>query len=948
MYKKIFTLFIILSGLAAGNLFPQEKMISKTKGFLPPVFEKFAVSNTPVTVSNVSTKFGILSVYSNQNIFPSSVNQSTISSVIQRNNPQVIFLGANTDLGVGYYYSVNGGSQWFGADYLPSSLVYSTNPSVAINSLGNFYYNYFDTYLVVDKSLNQGANWLGRVILPASNGFDGNSLAVDPLASSAYNGRVYNAYTRWSPPYPVVVSYSTDGGNNFLPEVQVSSPSANHINQGAKIQTGPNGEIYCVWAEVNLLNNNIEDKIGFSKSLNGGAGWTTPVNPLTISGIRGTLLSSNIRVNSFPSLAVDCSGGARNGYIYLAWAQKGLSPAGSDADICFAYSSDGGSTFSAPVRVNTDALNNGSQQFMPAITCDQTTGDIEIVFYDTRDFSSQDSCNTYLALSNNGGANWINVNISDAPQSPKPLAGYAEGYYSDYISVSAQGGVIYPFWTDNRTGAAQIFSSRVTAGPFIAHTKLKDTENLTGPYTVNAVITPFGSPVQSGSSKVFWGRGTISDSVVMTNSSGSNWTANIPGSGSAASYRYYIKATDNSGRTSYSPADAPSVYYSFYAGADTVKPVIKVYPQHDTLRAAWPLTLKSKVTDNISVDSVWCKWYINTPSGGYREFKMNNLSGDIYSGAFNAPVTQILNGDSIFYRVYAKDLTSQHNVDSSSLYMFRIIGNAVIFIGSGNQSLSYPFFTFYTDARTDLLYLASELTSHGAAQGALKYIGFDFVNAAPMTIYNLVIKVQTTSQTTLGSFTNSNWFTVYSGNYVPQGTGWQYILFTSPYQWDGTGNLLIEVCYNNDSFGENNTVKGTLMTSMVWHQHADLPNGDGCTDLTAGASQSARPNVALGFTLQVGVEEHFATMPKDYLLYQNYPNPFNPVTKIHYAVPSKSFVQLKVYDMLGREISTLVNSSKDAGDYILEYDASSLSSGIYFYKMQAGKFSAIRKMVVIK
>ena len=948
MFKKLFTFFIIISCLIYSGGVSQEKNISKSKIFSPSIFQRLINPPAEIKFSYINTKFGILSVFSNQNIFPTNHNQSTISSSLFRYNPQVIFVGANTDLGVGYYYSVNGGTQWSGSDYLPSSLTYSTNPAVAINSIGNFYYNYFDTYLVLDKSINTGTNWLGRVIIPANNGFDGNSLAVDPLSTSPYSGRIYTAYTRWSPPYPIVVSISTDAGNNFLSEIQIGSPLTNHIEQGAKIQTGPSGEVYCVWVESNLLNNNVEDKIGFAKSLNGGAGWTAASTPINIAGIRGTLLSSNIRVNSFPSLAVDCSGGSRNGYIYICWAQRGLTPAGSDADICFSYSSDGGTSFSSPMRVNTDVLNNGKQQFMPAISCDQTTGDISVLFYDTRDFSNQDSCNTYLALSNDGGTSWVNINISDSPQRPVPLPGYAEGYFGDYLSVSSQSGVIYPFWMDNRSGVSQIYTSKVTAGPFISHTKLKDTENLSGPYIVNAIITPFGSPLQSGSTKVFWGRGSITDNTVMTNTSGNNWSANIPGNGSSALYKYYIQTTDNLGRTSLSPADAPANTYSFYADTDTIKPVITVYPVRDTLRSAWPLRVKAKVTDNISVDSVWCKWFINNASNGIREFKLNTIAGNIYSDLFNASISQILNGDSIFYKVYAKDISSQNNIDSSNLYMFRIIGNAVIYLGTGNQSLSYPFFSFYTDARTDFLYLASELTSQGATSGALKYIGFNFINASPVTLNNFMIKVQSTTQTSLNSFTNTNWFTVFAGSYIPPSTGWNYILFNTPFEWDGTSNLLIEICFDNNTFGVNSDIKGTLLPSMVWHQHADLSSGNGCTELTGGSLQSARPNVALGFTLQVGVEEHLSTIPENYSLFQNYPNPFNPTTKIHYAIPVRSMVVMKVYDLLGREISTLVNSYKDVGDYILEYDASSLSSGIYFYKIQAGKFSSIKKMVVLK
>ncbi len=83
-------------------------------------------------------------------------------------------------------------------------------------------------------------------------------------------------------------------------------------------------------------------------------------------------------------------------------------------------------------------------------------------------------------------------------------------------------------------------------------------------------------------------------------------------------------------------------------------------------------------------------------------------------------------------------------------------------------------------------------------------------------------------------------------------------------------------------------------------------------------------------------------------LEQNYPNPFNPVTTIKYQIPELSFVILKVYDVLGREVVTLVNEEKQTGSYEVEFDATSLSSGIYFYRLQAGSFVETKKMVLIK
>ncbi|HXF90367.1 MAG TPA: T9SS type A sorting domain-containing protein [Candidatus Nitrosotenuis sp.] len=88
--------------------------------------------------------------------------------------------------------------------------------------------------------------------------------------------------------------------------------------------------------------------------------------------------------------------------------------------------------------------------------------------------------------------------------------------------------------------------------------------------------------------------------------------------------------------------------------------------------------------------------------------------------------------------------------------------------------------------------------------------------------------------------------------------------------------------------------------------------------------------------------------PKEYLLSQNYPNPFNPSTAIKYEIPEDASVVIKVYNLLGKEVATLVNGFKTAGYYEATFDAGSLSSGIYIYRLTAGKYSEIRKMTLMK
>jgi hypothetical protein len=85
-----------------------------------------------------------------------------------------------------------------------------------------------------------------------------------------------------------------------------------------------------------------------------------------------------------------------------------------------------------------------------------------------------------------------------------------------------------------------------------------------------------------------------------------------------------------------------------------------------------------------------------------------------------------------------------------------------------------------------------------------------------------------------------------------------------------------------------------------------------------------------------------------YDLAQNYPNPFNPSTLITYSIPKSSNVMVKVYNVLGKLITTLVNENQEAGIYKVNFDARGLSNGIYFYKIQAGNYSAIKKMLLLK
>jgi hypothetical protein len=96
------------------------------------------------------------------------------------------------------------------------------------------------------------------------------------------------------------------------------------------------------------------------------------------------------------------------------------------------------------------------------------------------------------------------------------------------------------------------------------------------------------------------------------------------------------------------------------------------------------------------------------------------------------------------------------------------------------------------------------------------------------------------------------------------------------------------------------------------------------------------------------VPDYGATIPRDFVLYPAYPNPFNPSTTLSFSMPVDANVSLKIYDVMGRHVATLINGWRDVGTYHPQFDASDLTSGVYFYRLETQKFTQTKKMVLLK
>lgn len=379
------------------------------------------------------------------------------SIMMNPKNPSQLVAGANLK---SYYISEDGGHNWTRGDLVSQEYGVWGDPVIIVDTAGDFYYFHL--------SNPQIGNWIDRIVcqkLDFESGTwnDGTYMGLNgtkaqdkewAVVDSATN-TIHVTWTQFdqhgtSDPSKfsnILFSKSIDAGMSWSEAIQINEVSGDCVDsdnttEGAVPAVGPDGEVYVAWSGP--------EGIVFDRSLDGGATWLE--DDIFVSDQPGGWdydIPGIQRCNGLPITCCDLSYSQYRGTIYVNWTDQRNGV--NDTDVWIAKSTDGGDTWSEPVRVNDDPP--GKHQFFSWMTIDGANGNIYIVFYDRRNYDDRNT-DVYIAYSTDGGETFENVLISESPFYPS-----SNVFFGDYTNITAYNGQIRPIWTRLQNGQLSLWTA---------------------------------------------------------------------------------------------------------------------------------------------------------------------------------------------------------------------------------------------------------------------------------------------------------------------------------------------------------------------------------------------------------------------------------------------------------------------------------------------------------
>jgi hypothetical protein len=311
---------------------------------------------------------------------------------------------------------------------------------MAFDKLGTFNYwahNASRNGLFVRRSLDGGKTWEANHIPiiehPTEPGmpWEDKPYIVSDTTKSRYSGNLYVGWTRWTlTDSEILLSRSTDDGKTWSKPIEIDSHPGlprddNGAAEGFAGVVGPDGTLYAVWSEDN--------DILLTSSSDGGKSFS-PARPIIHTAPIMFAVQTLERANGFPEIAVD----PQSRRLFVTWSDY----RNGDLDVFCSTSADGGKTWSAPVRVNTDSVHNGADQFFQWLAVDPTDGTANVVFYDRREDPQNRTQIVVLARSTDGGRSFQNYAWTSEPFEAGGV------FFGDYTGIAASGGRVYGIWTE--------------------------------------------------------------------------------------------------------------------------------------------------------------------------------------------------------------------------------------------------------------------------------------------------------------------------------------------------------------------------------------------------------------------------------------------------------------------------------------------------------------------
>jgi hypothetical protein len=455
----------------------------------PTWWNKYQIVSAPGFVPLAKPVIGkSILVGSNVDVSNEPGPQSETSIAINPNNGLQLVGGSNEifRLPMRGYFSSNSGASWGAVDLpLPPAITtngtdFGSDPGVAWDTRGNVYYSYivvffnrfFDsingTELAIARSADGGHTWTATFVnLNAGTGKfnDKPMITVDTNPNSPFRDTIYVAWDnaslnqgKSSNNNVILVTHSRDGGRTWSTLVVASATNAGpRAVIGADPFVAPDGTLHIAWHDIQ--NNRLVE----SSSTDGGQTFSTEhtISPTQIPFDIGIPSMNTRRALLYPACGADTGSGINRGTLYCSWMDE---TATNGTDVLTARSTDGGVSWSAPVRVNDDPGGVANDQFNQWLAVDPSDGSISLSWNDTRLDAAHLSTNIFYARSTDGGKTFsANVQVTTAPTNETCCGADLGNQYGDYEGIAALGGIVHPIWTDRRSAVASLDEEVFTA-----------------------------------------------------------------------------------------------------------------------------------------------------------------------------------------------------------------------------------------------------------------------------------------------------------------------------------------------------------------------------------------------------------------------------------------------------------------------------------------------------